>query len=733
MFSASHRGVIFLVGIFLLAMTLDSVWALSTHASVQTTMEATATSSVVSYKMEEDIYLLVQDIVRTVVYLSLSAVFAGLTIGIMCMDALTIDIIATSGVEPDRTYASQILPLRRQGHQTLCTLILSNMLFNVLVVQQVGVVLDRVHELRGLGSMGEALKNNDNLASFVISALAILIFTEVIPMSICKSKYSLRIAAAGCILVRIAMVLVYPVARFLGCLLDIFVPHDAGQIYDRNELRKLMMLHCEAHGDRSGLVRSEVQLLMAAMDFHERKVSDIMTPIEQTTVVKAEEIITTKLIEWLWACGCSRIPVVQVPNNYIGVLLVKDLLMVPMPINDVDPITIGELVKAKSRGFVTVNLNASLPSLLRALQHAKTHMFLVTSEVKLDEATAKEGDQAIVFHSPIRKSCFEKGEKIVGIVTLEDVTEALIKEEIYDEYDSHEFSVDDYSNCLCASVSIHTEGILMPLQEPKRVPRANFYSYYVHNLQNIALTESQVWSVAYYLTRTVTAFFLWHPGYVKMLLDECGDEQLIPLATPVAEEASVEASRISLQHFSPRSSLVMSERSESTRISPYYSLEASNVDLCTNPLSVVRDERFILYREGVATNIFTLVLGGEVVVSVCPSHFPLKRRSFQWLGEGALTSLSYTPDFDAVVLSPTRLYRIPQELYTRYLGYNDVYSKTYDKCVMSIGSADVVQRSPTNVSLTQRSEGHGQLQSRGDDKEGLLRRRNESNLYGTFE
>ncbi|ESL05405.1 hypothetical protein TRSC58_06948 [Trypanosoma rangeli SC58] len=582
--------------------------------------------------------------------------------------------------------------------------------------------------------MGEALKENDDLASFVVSTLTILIFTEVIPMSICKSKYSLRIAAAGCTLVHIAMVLVYPVARFLGCLLDRFVPHDAGQIYDRNELRKLMVLHCEAHGDRSGLVRSEVQLLMAAMDFHERKVSDIMTPIEQTTVVKAEEVITTELIEWLWACGRSRIPVVQLPNNYIGVLLVKDLLMVPVPINDVDPITIGELVKAKSRGFATVNLNASLPSLLRALQHSKTHMFLVTSEVELDEATPKEGDETNFFHSPIRKPFFEKGENIVGVVTLEDVTEALIKGEIYDEYDRHEFSVDDHSNCHCASLFIYTEGILMPLQEPERVPRANFYSYYVHNSQNIALTESQVWSVAYYLTRAVTAFFLWRPGYVKMLLDECGDEQLIPPTTPFAEEASVEATPIRLQRFSPTSSPVASERSESTRISPHCLLGISRADICTNPLSLVRDERFILYHEGVATDIFTLVLGGEVVASVGPSHFPLKRRSFQWLGEGALTSLNYTPDFDAVVLSPTRLYRIPKELYTRYLGYNDVYSKIYDKCVMmGIGSADVSQHSPPNMSLTQRSEGHGQRQSRGDDKEGLLRRRKGNNLYGTFE
>ncbi|RNF26459.1 putative receptor-type adenylate cyclase GRESAG 4 [Trypanosoma conorhini] len=734
MFSAFYRRVLCLLGIFLLAVALDSVQAHSTQPPVEaTTMATTTAASVSRKKMEKSIYLLADDMLRTVVYLALSAVFAGLTIGIMCMDTLTIDIIATSGPEPDRTYASQILPLRRQGHKTLCTLILSNMLMNVLVVQEVSAVLDRVHEIEALGFMRQALKENDTVTSFVVSTLAILIFTEIIPMSICKSKYSLRIAAAGSILVHIAMVLVYPVAASLGWLLDRFVPHDAGQIYDRNELRKLMLLHCEAHGDRSGLVKSELQLLMAAMDFHERKASDIMTPIERTTVVRAEEVITMELIERLWTSGRSRIPVIQEPNNYIGVLLVKDLLTVPMPIGDADPITIEELLKAKSRVFATVNLNSPLPSLLRAFQHAKTHLFLVTGEAEVEEGVTNEGEENIRFHYCVRKPWFEKGENVVGIVTLDDVTEALIKGEIYDEYDCYEFSAEDHLNCPSTSVCVLKKGVPMPLPEPKQAPRANFCSYYVHNLQNVPLTESQVWSVAYYLTRAVNSFFLWHPGYVKMLLDECGDEQLVPPSVSFGDDTSVEGTRSSLQRFPVTSSPITSEHSESTRISPQFSLETSREDPYSNPLALAPDERFVLYRDGVATTVFTLVLAGKVVASVGPSKFPLKRSCFQCLAEEALTSSDYAPEFDAVVLSPTRVYRIPKELYSRYLDYNAVYTKTYDKLVMlGMSSVDVAQHAPKSDSLTQRPGDAGQRQPHGDDKEGLLQRQKESNMYGTF-
>ncbi|RNC58931.1 putative receptor-type adenylate cyclase GRESAG 4 [Trypanosoma cruzi] len=342
-----QRGTLLLLGIFFFVMTLDSVGVFASNS--KPSEKRTGKPVVSRQQMNKNIYRVAHHALYVLVYLSLSAVFAGLTIGIMCMDTLTIDIIATSGPEPDRTYASQILPLRRQGHQTLCTLILSNMLLNVLVVQETAVLMDYVHELEAFGSIGWAVKENNDVTSFVLSTVLIFIFTEIIPTSICKSKHSLRIAAAGCVLVRIAMVLMYPVAISLGWLLDRFVAHDAGQIYDRNELRKLMILHCEAHGDRSGLVKSEVKLLMAAMEFQERRVRDIMTPVDQTTVVRAEEVITAEVIERLWNCGRSRIPVEQRPQKYIGVLLVKDLLTLPMPIGDRPPITIGELVKAKSR------------------------------------------------------------------------------------------------------------------------------------------------------------------------------------------------------------------------------------------------------------------------------------------------------------------------------------------------------------------------------------------------
>uniref|UniRef100_A0A7S1PL17 CNNM transmembrane domain-containing protein n=1 Tax=Neobodo designis TaxID=312471 RepID=A0A7S1PL17_NEODS len=74
-------------------------------------------------------------VLLAVVLIALSAVFAGLTLGIMAVDTLSLEIIASAGSEPDRTHAQTILPVRRKGHQTLCTLVLGNMWANVMIAQ----------------------------------------------------------------------------------------------------------------------------------------------------------------------------------------------------------------------------------------------------------------------------------------------------------------------------------------------------------------------------------------------------------------------------------------------------------------------------------------------------------------------------------------------------------------------------------------------------------------------
>ena len=57
----------------------------------------------------------------------LSGAFAGLTLGYMSLDATQLSVLTKSGTEKQKKLATKIMPLRKDGHLLLMTLIISNM------------------------------------------------------------------------------------------------------------------------------------------------------------------------------------------------------------------------------------------------------------------------------------------------------------------------------------------------------------------------------------------------------------------------------------------------------------------------------------------------------------------------------------------------------------------------------------------------------------------------------
>ena len=331
-------------------------------------------------------------IVTDLVLLCGAALFAGLTLALMSLDTLSLEIIASSGSEPSRTYAAKVVPLRKLGNQLLCTLVLGNVMVNTLIAQ----VTDRFVE----GWVGT-----------LVSTAIITLGGEIIPQAT-MSSMALKVGASSAPVVRFFVFAFYPVCKPLALLLDKVIGSDPGQVYDKQQLRHLIVMHAKKHSRESGLSEGDMRLMMGAMEIHEKCVRDAFTPISDVYMLEWHQEISLTLIEAIQAEGHSRIPVYKhTRHNIEAVLYAKDLLGVNMR----ERTKVGDFVRFYPHRFFTVTPETKLIEALRQFQSGRPHMAMV-QEVN----TVGMGDPRY---------------DIIGIVTLDDVLEHLIQDDIRDEHD----------------------------------------------------------------------------------------------------------------------------------------------------------------------------------------------------------------------------------------------------------------------------------------------------------
>ncbi|KAJ5937282.1 hypothetical protein N7454_004937 [Penicillium verhagenii] len=313
--------------------------------------------------------------------------FAGLTIALMGQDEVYLQVIQTSGEESERKNAASVLNLLKRGkHWVLVTLLLSNVITN----ETLPIVLDRT-----LGGGWPAVLGSTAL---------IVIFGEVVPQSICV-RYGLPIGAwmAPCVLV--LMYVMSPVAWPVAKLLDRLLGEDHGTIYKKAGLKTLVTLHRTLGEAGEQLTSDEVTIISAVLDLKEKSVGSIMTPMEDVFTMSADTVLDERTMDVILSQGYSRIPIhaPENPMNFVGMLLVKMLITY-------DP----EDCK-RVRDFALATLPETRPEtscldIVNFFQEGKSHMVLVSEYPSEDRGA-------------------------LGVVTLEDVIEELIGEEIIDESD----------------------------------------------------------------------------------------------------------------------------------------------------------------------------------------------------------------------------------------------------------------------------------------------------------
>lgn len=393
-----------------------------------------------------------------------AGMMSGLTLGLMSMSLVDLEVLAKSGTPKDRKHAAKILPVVRKQHLLLCTLLICN----AAAMEALPIFLDSLVTAWG---------------AILISVTLILLFGEIIPQSLC-SRYGLAIGAALAPVVRVLVWICFPVAFPISKLLDYLLGHRVA-LFRRAELKTLVDMHGNEAGKGGELTHDETTIIAGALEMSEKVAKDAMTPIAETFAIDINSKLDRDLMNLILEKGHSRIPVYYEQSaNIIGLILVKNLLTVhPEDEVPVKNITIRRIPKVLE--------TLPLYDILNEFQKGHSHMAVVVrhcnkiehqssrdsavnpmAEVRVDidgskpEKMLKSKRSLKTWKSfPAGSQSFKSGgrskkwtkdldsdileingtplpklpeeEEAVGIITMEDVIEELLQEEIFDETDHH--------------------------------------------------------------------------------------------------------------------------------------------------------------------------------------------------------------------------------------------------------------------------------------------------------
>jgi len=495
----------------------------------------------------------------------MSGLFSGLTLGLLGLDLKQLEIVA-SGNSTDTDYALAIIPIRQKGNFLLCTLLLGNVAVNA-----------------ALSILLTALSGG--VLAFIISTGLIVIFGEIIPQATC-SRHALYIGAKTVYIVRVLMLLLSPVAYPVSLVLDYVLGPEFGNMYSNLELKKLIALHKE--DDAVELDEITGKILEGALKFTDQKVDSCMTPWDQVFKLNINSRLNFDLLLTICKTGHSRVPVVETvlgQERVVGLLIVKDLILV----DPEDEIPISTVLDLFNHKIVRADPEDSLSYMLHEFQTGLSHIAIVR---EIDNSNAHADPKPV----------------IRGIITLEDIIEVIIQENIVDEFDNY--------------ISMRSQAKTDRKFDERKL---DFFNYRQRVRGVMSCIEAT--AVYHHLVKTLKVF----TKSGRTLVPERGFKNLL----------------------------------RSTQIVDIKVEKKSEFDL-------ISDGGLVIYRNGQRADFFVLVLEGKVEIFAGRQKFRSEQARWSHFCEGVLESeydcyqtrrpaLDFVPDFTCRVIKDSRLLLINRD------------------------------------------------------------------------
>ena len=334
-----------------------------------------------------------------------AALAAGLTMGIVSLDATELRIMLRTASPSERRHAAVLLPLveREPHHQVLVTLLLVNSFAN----EALPLFLDAIVP---------------SWAAILFSVVAVLFFGEIIPSAFFTGPSKYRIAARLAPVVNVALAALAPIALPLARVLDRVVPHEASYT-SGDEMVALVEVERElatTHGHALPFSEDEADLVRGAMALSKTSVGDVMVSAREVFSLPRDSTAGAATLDALRARSVSRVPLYARgdPRDGAEYLLVRELVGVAAS----DAVRLVDLPGAVFPAL-WAGRDQSLFDLLNEFQTGASHMAFVSEDPAASRARVAAGEP------------LEGAARLVGIITLEDICEEILTEEIYDETD----------------------------------------------------------------------------------------------------------------------------------------------------------------------------------------------------------------------------------------------------------------------------------------------------------
>ncbi|XP_072957465.1 DUF21 domain-containing protein At2g14520-like [Typha angustifolia] len=458
-----------------------------------------------------------------------AGLMSGLTLGLMSLSLVDLEVLVKSGQPKDQINAKKIQPVVKNQHLLLCTLLIGNS----LAMEALPIFLDALLPAWG---------------AILISVTLILAFGEIIPQAVC-SRYGLSVGAKLAGVVRVLLLVFFPVAYPISKLLDRLLGKGHFALMRRAELKTLVDMHGNEAGKGGELTHDETTIITGALDLTKKTAKDSMTEISDIFSLDINLKLDMHTMRLIMTKGHSRVPIFSGnPTNIIGLILVKNLITCrpedEVPIRNV---TIRKIPRVYD--------DLPLYDILNEFQKGHSHMAVVIKRTKDSRASAEKAKNSTLengvnqcrkhipadgdgshlvlaehlgvvsnasplnssvpgIHSPLKRSHMEKhgdvriqvkkfergrhdnildvnsdsfasyslDEEVVGIITMEDVMEELLQEEILDETDEY---IDVHNKIKINMLPPRRSSPRSPVaasisQFPRRTPTASPLSPY-HN------------------------------------------------------------------------------------------------------------------------------------------------------------------------------------------------------------------------------------------------------------